>query len=102
MPSKLTRGVQTQASRECTQNGASGSQSFFATIFTPDNAYVKAFDQISAKCPANFYLPREVEKGLGILRAAQTEIDFGALPGIETLFSAEIFEDFLARWPNIC
>ncbi len=73
-----------------------GSQSFFATIFTPDNAYVKAFDQISAKCPANFYLPREVEKGLGILRAAQTEIDFGALPGIETLFSAEIFEDFLA------
>jgi hypothetical protein len=72
------------------------SQSFFTTIFNPDNVYVEAFGHISDDCPSNYYLESEVEKGLGILRAAQTEIGFGALPGIETLFSAEIFEDFLS------
>ncbi len=72
-----------------------GSQSFFGTIFNPDNVYVEAFGLISA-APNMTNLASEVEKGLGILRAAQTEIDFGALPGIEALFSAEIFEDFLS------
>lgn len=73
-----------------------GSQSFLSTVFSPDNVYVEAFGQIPAECPNGYHLTREVHKGLGILRAAQTELGFGALPGIETLFSAEIFADFLA------
>jgi hypothetical protein len=74
-----------------------GSKSFFRTVFNPDNVYVQAFEQIADECPKHYYyLTGAVEKGIGILRAAQNEINFGALPGIDALFSAEIFEDFLA------
>jgi hypothetical protein len=73
-----------------------GSLSFFATVFNPGNIYLEAFGRIPNECPHEHFLVSQVEKGLGILRAAQNEINFGALPGIEALFSAEIFEDFLS------
>jgi hypothetical protein len=75
-----------------------GSKSFFRTVFNPDNVYVQAFEQIADECPKHYYyLTGAVEKGIGILRAAQNEINFGALPGIDALFSAEIFEDFFGH-----
>lgn len=74
-----------------------GSQSFFATVFSPGNVYREAFERIPAECSQHDqYLMSEVEKGLGILRAAQGEISYGAMPGIEALISGEIFEDFLS------
>jgi hypothetical protein len=74
-----------------------GSQSVFATLFNPDNVYREAFGRIAAECPEHDqFLMSEVEKGSGILRAAQAEISYGTLPGIEALYSAEIFEDFLS------
>jgi hypothetical protein len=72
-----------------------GSRSFFETVFNADNIYRVAIGEISAGTPNPYSLLEEVEKGIGILRAAQTEINFGTLPGIEALSSAVIFEDFL-------
>src|ERR1700683_4634293 len=56
-----------------------GSQSFFATVFNPGNVYREAFERIPADCPHEGFLPSELEQGLGILRAAQNEINYGAL-----------------------
>ncbi len=69
------------------------SLSFLRELFGSDNIYTEHFSKLPS------YLQPEdtsdIERGLGILRGAQSEIEFGPIPGSDALMSAEIFDDLL-------
>jgi hypothetical protein len=69
------------------------SVSFLRKVLGASDDYCKFFDQRVDEVPND--RARNIEEGLGILRAVKGEIDFGPLPQIAGLISGEIFEDFI-------
>jgi hypothetical protein len=63
-------------------------------LFGTDNLYFKTLSELPSYFNSD-HVYTDLQQGLGVLRGAQGEIQFGPLPRVEALISAEIFSDFL-------
>jgi hypothetical protein len=70
------------------------SVSFLESVLGQDSLFTKRYkDETYYSFTDNFW--EHFLRGLGILRAARGEIEFGPLPKNEELISGEIFNDFI-------
>jgi hypothetical protein len=78
--------LRSPSSRTAPVSEGTGCQRFWSSSFV---------EQVATVYPCDYASWEKVQKGLGILRAARGEIEFGPLPRLEQLVSGELFEDLL-------
>jgi hypothetical protein len=89
-----TRQRYGRSSREYVNSGLfygfrTASLSFLKLIFGIDHPYYQGFDE-----HAKYTEPRDVERGIEILKSAKNEAEGGWLTSVKGILSAEIFSDF--------